>query len=577
MDKKRRILIVDDNESIHEDFKKILLVVENSGAINEIEQLLFEEKLPKKGIGYDYVIDDAYQGEEAIEMVKKSYEEDFPYSLIYMDVRMPPGIDGVQAIDKIWQKYPNIEIVICSAYSDYSWDEILEKFGETDKLLFVKKPFNIIVIKQLTLSLITKWDIASKNREYMQHLKKEVEARTLELKHLLEKMTILKEKAEEADKMKSAFLANMSHEIRSPMNAILGFTELLDDPELDEETRKQYRQYINLSGKSLLNLINDIIYVAKIEAGMLEIEPSTFQLNTLLQEINTIFLVEKNTKKKDNLNLELELGIKDENVEIISDPERLKQIIINLLSNAIKFTTEGFIRFGYQLSTDRWLTFFVEDSGIGIPENRLDSIFERFGQVENSLLSKNKGTGLGLTISKNLVELLGGKIWVDSQAEKGSTFYFTIPFNVPHKNSSPQPKEKTDKTYDNKFSNKTIMIVEDEELNTILLKQILRPLNANMVWAENGAEAVAKFKANTNIDLVLMDIKMPVMDGLEATKQIKAINPKIPVIAQTAFAMSNEEHKYRAQGFDDYIKKPIDISELTHKIAYWLLNAETSE
>ncbi len=570
MDKKRRILIVDDNESIHDDFKKILLITKNSNVINEMEQLLFEEKPVNKRISYDYIIDDAYQGQEAIEMVTKSFDEGFPYSLIYMDVRMPPGIDGVQAMDKIWQKHPNIEIVICSAYSDYSWDDILEKFGETDKLLFIKKPFNIIVVKQLTLSLITKWDIAKKNREYMQHLEKEVEARTVELKHLLREMTLLKEKAEDADKMKSAFLANMSHEIRSPMNAILGFSELLEDPELDEETKQQYLQYINLSGKSLLNLINDIIFVAKIEAGILEIQPLAFQLNTLLQEIYSIYLVDKQTQTKDNLKLEMHLGIQDEDPEIITDPERLKQIFINLLSNAFKFTTQGYIRFGYDVSPENWLTFFVEDTGIGIPQNKQDLIFERFGQAENSLLSKSKGTGLGLTISKNLTELMGGKMWINSAAGKGSTFYFTIPFVKADKNISSPVKEKAAKTYDSNFSNKTILIVEDEDLNTIFLKQVLVPLHANLEWAVNGADAVEKFRKNNKIDLILMDIKMKVMDGMEAAKQIKAINPNIPIIAQTAFAMADEEQYCRTHGFDDYIKKPISITELKEKISRWL-------
>lgn len=570
MNKKRRILIVDDNESIHDDFKKILLVTETNTSIDEMEQILFETISPKKKIGYDYIIDDAYQGEEAIELVSKSYEEGFPYSLIFMDVRMPPGIDGVQAIDRIWQKHPNIEVVICSAYSDYSWDDILEKFGESDKLLFVKKPFNIIVVKQLTLSLITKWDIAIKNRDYMQHLEKEVESRTMELKQLLQQMTILKDRAEQADKMKSVFLANMSHEIRSPMNAILGFSELLDDPEIDEEIKKEYRKYINLSGKSLLNLINDIIYVAKIEAGMVEIEPSTFLLNTLLKEIKTIFNVEKKSKQKDNLSLELNLGIEHVDPKIISDPERLKQILINLLTNALKFTTNGFIRFGYEFPSESILRFFVQDTGIGIPENKLNTIFERFGQVENSLLSKHKGTGLGLTISKNLVELLGGEIWVDSVQGQGTTFYFTIPLKTENDHQYLPKKEQHVQFLSSDFSDKTILIVEDEELNTIFLKQALRSLHANLKVALNGADALDLIRANTKIDLILMDIKMPVMDGVEATKRIKELNPNIPIIAQTAFAMANEEYKFRKQGFDDYITKPIDIEVLLGKISVWL-------
>jgi two-component system sensor histidine kinase/response regulator len=336
MKDKRRILIVDDNEAIHADFRKILIDVSTNDELEEIEGALFGVKKSVDTLSYQYIIDDAYQAEEAIEKVDKAAMEGFPYSVIFMDVRMPPGMDGVQAIEKIWNKHPNIEMVISSAYSDYSWDKILEKFGQTDKLLFAKKPFNIIVIKQLTLSLITKWVIAEKNREYMGHLEKQVKERTAELQELLKHMTLLKEKAEESDKLKSAFLANMSHEIRSPMNTILGFTDLLAKNNLPEEKRIKFLSYINASGKSLLNLINDIICIAKIEAGVIDLHHESFPLNPMLSELRELFQLELNGNGTANIDLVFENNNSEDSLVIHTDRERLKQIITNLFSNVQK-------------------------------------------------------------------------------------------------------------------------------------------------------------------------------------------------------------------------------------------------
>ena len=516
------------------------------------------------------IIDDAYQGEEAIEMVEKAQKEGFPYSLTYMDVRMPPGIDGVQAIDKIWKKYPNIEMVICSAYSDYSWDQILDKFGQTDKLLFVKKPFNIIVIKQLTLSLITKWDIALKNREYMVHLENEVDERTKELKRLLKEMTALKEKAEESDRLKSAFLSNMSHEIRTPMNSILGFSELLKESDLPHEKRIKYLNYISNSGEVLLKLINDIIYIAKIEAGVVQVDKKDFNLKQLLDDTYEIFSLQLIQNQKNNVSLKKDFRLDTKIAMIHSDPDRIKQIINNLLTNAIKFTKEGFIKLSCSLEENKQLRFVVEDSGIGIPKDRLDSIFKRFEQVENLMMTKNKsGTGLGLTISKNLAELLGGEMWVESVFDKGSTFYFTIPYEPSTKLEPPKAEQPEIKKKLASIENRTILIAEDEEFNFIFLQELLKSPDTTILWAKDGQEAVELFK-NNNIDLILMDIRMPVMNGIEATLQIKKIKPSVPVIAQTAYALENEERKFREQGFDDYIKKPINIAELHKKIKSWI-------
>ncbi|MBN2348598.1 MAG: response regulator [Bacteroidales bacterium] len=570
---RRRILVVDDNKSIHDDFKKILITEPTNNELETIEKSLFGAKTQKNIQGYEYVIDDAYQGEEALLLIDKAANENFPYSLIFMDVRMPPGIDGVQTIEKIWKIHPDIEIVICSAYSDYSWQQILEQFGRTDKLLFIKKPFNSIVIQQLALSLITKWDISKENREYTDHLESAVAERTKELSLLIKQATELKEKAEESDRLKSAFLANMSHEIRTPMNSIVGFTKLLNYDDNSEQKRKEYLGYISNSSNMLLKLIDDIVNISKIEAGVLKVEKSEFNLNQFMHELLEVFELKKNKDNKTNIQLEVFCGTTNKNFRFITDIERLRQIFINLFNNALKFTKSGYIHFGYTVEDDKYIVFYLKDTGIGIPINEVDSIFERFTQLEHTKKLTKSGTGLGLTISKNLVELLGGKIWVESEINKGSTFYFKLPVTDPVEFKSQKNKKSMPNNTEYNFKDKTILVVEDEEFNAIFLDKVLSRYNPTILWAINGQEAVRIFISNKNINLVLMDIKMPVMNGVEAKNHIKNINKDIPIIAQTAFAMANEEKKYRAEGFEDYVTKPININELLKKIDFWLNKA----
>lgn len=569
MKEERRILIVDDNKSIHDDFRKILIQKPENSSIDRLEEVLFQETAKRSSIRYKYILNSAFQGEEAIEMVEKAQQENFPYSLIFMDVRMPPGIDGVETIDQIWKNYPNIEMVICSAYSDYSWDEILERFGSSDKLLFVKKPFNVIVIKQLALSLITKWDIAKENRSYMKELEKEVHDRTKELKELLIEMKELKEKAEESNRLKSSFLANMSHEIRSPMNSILGFSELLMSKDFSLERRNKYLKLIANSGRSLLHLIDDIIHMAKIEAGVVEMEEINFDLNKLFLELQEIFEAEIAIQEKREIHLITDLEQSSSTLFIHSDPERIKQIIINLLTNAIKFTHKGKITFGYKIKNEN-LEIFVKDSGIGIPEDKIEQIFERFGQVGDKRQKQVTGTGLGLTISKYLVELMGGKIWVVSETDIGSTFYFTLPYKKSDKESISVSKSQKSPSPENSNRYTVILIADDEEPNFVLLELLLESPNRKLIYAKNGLIAINIVKENPNIDLILMDIKMPEMNGITATREIKKLFPEIPVIAQTAFAMDDDEKELLKKGFDDYIKKPINSSVLTEKVENWL-------
>lgn len=375
-----------------------------------------------------------------------------------------------------------------------------------------------------------------------------------------------KEKAEESDKLKSAFLANMSHEIRTPLNAIIGFSELLDNPSLFENKRQEYLQYIGTSGKNLLNLINDIIDVSKIEAGQLKIKKSEIDILQILQETYTSYKNLNALKQNHNLDLLLDIPVIEE-LRVFSDPYRLNQIINNLLNNAVKFTEEGFIKLGMRIVKGRDLLFFVQDTGMGIPEDKQEEIFDRFGQAHDRFTKNQGGTGLGLSISQKLVRLLGGDMWVEATPDQGSTFYFTIPYDaVVNVHQKEQAKDDNTMTH-YEWNNKTILIAEDEEINYMFVLEALRITNANILWAKDGKEAVDMCRAHKEIGIVLMDVKMPVMDGYEACRIIKEERPSLPVIAQTAYAMSGEKERSRNASCDDFIAKPIKPTNLLDMIS----------
>ncbi len=395
-----------------------------------------------------------------------------------------------------------------------------------------------------------------------------------EQKQLLEQLTIAKEKAEESDRLKSAFLANMSHEIRTPMNGILGFAELLRDSFITSEEKETYLKIINSNGKQLLSLIDDIIDIAKIEAGQLNINKSYAYINPILDEIYLLFRREQKRLNKEHIDFILENP--DDNYQIFTDIIRLKQIFNNLLNNAFKFTEKGFIKFGYQAIEEDgvgYFRFFVSDTGAGIPQEMASIIFKRFGQLKTKNYKNYHGTGLGLTISKGLTELLGGEIWFDSKIDNhtcGSTFYFTIPLI---KNSE-MNMEHIDKIENEiimkKWAYLKILVVEDDEDNLEFLKRLLQKNGATVEIATTGEEAIELVKKDKSINIVLMDIRLPNMDGFETTQKIKAINPNIPVIAQTAYAQYNDREICLKSGCDDYIAKPLNKDVLFKKINHYI-------
>lgn len=365
-----------------------------------------------------------------------------------------------------------------------------------------------------------------------------------------------KERAEESDQLKSAFLANMSHEIRTPMNAILGFTELLTmpDSEVTPEEKENFIKLINNSGNNLLQLIDDIIDISKIEASQLKIIKKDFNLNSTLQDICKSYQEIKKQKSREKIDVKVNDNVLEENISINTDPLRLNQVFTNLIDNALKFTEDGFIEFGYEIQNNKTLLFYVKDTGVGMDQNKKDTIFDRFTKLEDTT-RLYRGAGLGLAISKSIVELLGGKIWVESVLNFGSTFYFTLPFTKVSDSNEYLKVSQDDLSYN--WKNKTILVAEDEPANILYIEEVLKITNAQILKAKNGKEAVQIVSENKNVDIIIMDIKMPEMDGFEATKRIKLLNKNIPIISQSAYAMPGDINKGLSSGMDDYLIKPV--------------------
>jgi CheY-like chemotaxis protein len=353
-------------------------------------------------------------------------------------------------------------------------------------------------------------------------------------------------------------MANMSHEIRTPMNGILGFADLLKTPELSGESQKLYIEAITSSGKRMLDIINDLIDISRIEAGQTELKKEKTNVTALLKEMLLFFTPEAEKKK---ISLKSDIRMSDD-FEIETDRTKLAQIITNLLKNALKFTPRnGLIELSSWIEDGNHIFFSVSDNGMGVRKELQGKIFERFRQGDRA--DEHEGVGLGLAISRAYVEILGGEIGIESEPGLGSKFFFSLPFEK-------AAKEETAGISDTKQAQSTprlnILVAEDDDLSYFLINETLKKNNISSIHAVDGKEAVDIIRDRHDIDLILMDIKLPVMNGLEATREIKKINPDVPVIAQSAYAGQEDIQRSIEAGCDDYISKPVDIRLLIDKI-----------
>jgi len=438
--------------------------------------------------------------------------------------------------------------------------------------IFIKKVFESYATENCEITLSTKDN--SKHYVYLTGIAKENENHCFvtavditQRKQMEIELIHEKEHAQESDHLKTAFLQNMSHEIRTPLNAIKGFSQLLVKNHNDNQKLDKFTKIINQRTDDLLEIIDDILDIAKIESGQLPVYMEECNLTVLFEDLTSQFFDYQLRNNKQHIKLILQAYCDPSGAVIITDKGKLRQIFVNLLTNAFKFTTNGSIEGGCKLDNHN-LIFYVSDTGIGIPADKQKIIFERFAQlhqIENLAIG---GTGLGLSITKGLISLLGGDIFLDSEPGKGSTFSFTFPYKIVQALQNIQLVSEESNTY--KFTNKTILLVEDEVFNVEYIKEVLIDTGINILLALTGNEAI-QIATSQSVDLVLMDIRLPDMDGYQAAKQIKQQKPALKIIAQTAYAAVSDKQKALDAGFNDYISKPIRVELLLSMLNKYLI------
>jgi signal transduction histidine kinase/response regulator of citrate/malate metabolism len=571
--KNRRILIIDDNRAIHEDFRKILKPKGSVDLLALAEADIFGDTSTGTSASTSFHLDSAYQGQEGVELARKATASGQPYAMAFVDMRMPPGWDGVETTLKLWEVEPDLQIVICSAYSDYSWGDLIAKIGQSDRLVILKKPFDNVEVLQLSLALTEKWHLLQQSRLQLETLQRAVTERTAELRKEIvvrksaeEEAHLAQQAAETASRSKSAFLTNMSHEIRTPMNGILGMANLLLETELSGEQR-DFAETLRNSSETLMGILNDILDFSKIEAGRLTLETTDFDLWEVVESATELHAARAAQKK-----LELITQIGEEVPTLLrGDPLRLRQVLLNLVGNAIKFTSCGEVFLDVSLErqddTSANVRFEVHDSGIGIAEEVIPRLSQPFTQADDSTTRRFGGTGLGPAICRRIVEAMGGSVSVRSTIGQGSVFYFTISF------LKYAAAEKIHDTERASLKGLRALIVDDNDTNRkVLHHQLARWGVANLAVADGPAALEALRAADTSgnaYDIVLLDMQMPEMDGLMVAEAIRIAEfsrlPRSVLLTSMGDRLSSAERARR--GLDACLIKPVKHSQLIHCLA----------
>jgi len=590
-----RVLVIDDNPSIHADIRKILCPVVSAAAasLDALEAELLGDSSPAATtaprITPSFHVDSAYQGREGLALVQQAVASNRPYAVAFVDVRMPPGWDGVETTLELWKTAPDLQIVICTAYSDYSWDDMLARIGGSDRLVILKKPFDTIEVLQLANALTEKWNLLQQSRTDVADMEQRVRARTADLeaanstlhqeigRRIVVELDLkrAKESAETADVAKSAFLANMSHKIRTPMNGVIGMANLLLGTPLSPEQRDLVETLCS-SGESLLTIINDILDFSKIEARRLQLEEIDFDL---AEHLELALDLHADAAAKKGLELVMDIDATVPRL-VCGDPVRLRQIILNLIGNALKFTATGEIVLDVTLepSPDGHpvIKFAVTDTGIGIPVGVQSGLFQPFVQADSSTTRRFGGTGLGLAICKRLAEIMGGTIGLVSTPGKGSTFWFTAALRhavhpLPRLTLAPA-----------NFRGHRALIVDDNATNRKLLVHLCAQWELRHATADGADTALAALHEAIDhgdpFDLVILDHHMPDKDGLELATAINSTpelrRPKLVLLTSRGERLSHAHMQTYGLAVCDL--KPLHAERLRVSLARVFSNPPTS-
>jgi len=560
-----RILVVDDNAAIHEDFRKILRPDRAPAPLAAARAALFGEHSAAAAAAPEYDVECASQGEEGLRLARAAVAGDAPYSVAFVDMRMPPGWDGLRTCQELWAADPGLQIVICTAFSDHSHDEIRRVLGATDALLILKKPFDPVEVRQLAGTLARKRELQRQADVRREELERLVEERTAELRAATDK-------AQDAARAKSEFLANMSHEIRTPLTAMLGYADLLMDPGLEPADLAQYVQTVRRNGAHLMAVLNAILDLSRIEAGRMTVESIECSPTALLHEVGDMLRARAVEKG-------LRFEVRQEGplpATIRTDPTRVRQILLNLGGNAIKFTEKGDVRLLACLATkpdgpSPALDFVVQDSGIGLTPGEIERLFQPFEQADTSTTRRFGGTGLGLVISRRLARMLGGDVLVASVPLQGSTFSLRVPTGsltgvAMLDEDTPPPRSSRREPDDRLRLSGRILLAEDTRDSALVISTMLRRAGAEVTVVDTGLDALHKAQAAEAaaqpFSLLLMDLHMPELDGLQATRRLRESGYVRPIVALTANSMPGDRAECLRAGCDEYASKPVRRAEL---------------
>jgi signal transduction histidine kinase len=575
----RRVLVIDDNEAVQADYRKILLPAPIvSGDLAAAEAALFGAAGPGGAVPV-FELATASQGHEGHDLVLAAAAAGRPFAMAFVDMRMPPGWDGIETIERIWNVCPDIEMVICTAYADRSWDELARRLGATDRLLIVKKPFDHAEVRQAACALTHKWNLHRQSQQTLAGLAAIVEERTRELRitrdqlvELNREILLAKDAAEAANRAKTLFLANVSHELRTPMTSILGYAEALEDRlhgrDIDPFESGAIRT-IRRNSEHLIGLIGDLLDVSRLEAGQLRLDRVPCSPAELLAQVDSIL-----RPKADEKGLEFTVDCPAAMPGLVeTDPLRLRQILVNLADNAIKFTDRGSVRVTARAIDGEAprLVVAVRDTGLGMSPDEQARIFSPFVQADASITRRFGGSGLGLAISRHLATLLGGGIEIASAPGAGSCFTLTIAA-PPVVRAAPPPVVAAGGpaarvSAEALLAGARVLLVEDGRDNQRLVGHILGRAGCAVAIAENGAECLGMMAADAAFDLVLMDMQMPVMGGLEATTRLRERGCRVPIVMLTANALAEIEVECRRAGADAYLTKPVGRQRLLEALA----------